>query len=95
MSWHSLVGVPGYATGTAGTIQVPAGAIIHLITVHSTSGGSFTILGGPAIAVIANAAPLVYQFQHTLFQANVSNGGTLVFTNTDHYFVHWIRQGNV
>ena len=93
--WQDLVGVPGYAAGTAGTATIPSGAFLHLIIVHATSAGSFTIFGGASVPVIAGAAPLLIPFEHTLWQSNSSNSGQIVFTGTDHYFVHWVRQGNV
>jgi len=67
---------------------------VIMITVHSTGGGSFTLFGGPSVAVIANAAPLQLQFNHTLFTANSQNSGSIVFTGTDHYWVHYVKQGH-
>lgn len=96
MSWQQIVGTPGYATGAAGTATVPAGAVVHIISAHASSASAtVAIFGGAAIPVpSAGTQYLLLQFNHTLFQANAQNGGQIVFTNTDHYFVHWIRQGN-
>jgi hypothetical protein len=92
--WHDLIGKPIYYAGAAGTVTVGFGEVLHIIVVHSTAGGTFTIFGGASIPVIATAAPTTYQFYHTLFQSNSANGGTIVFTGTDSYFVHTIREGN-
>jgi hypothetical protein len=97
MGWQQLVGVPGYSTGTAGTVIVPSGAFVHIITAHASSASAtMAIFGGAAIPVPAAGTQYLYlQFAHTLFQSNVQNGGSIVFVNTDHFFVHWVRQGNV
>jgi hypothetical protein len=88
--WHDLIGTIGQAAGTAGTVTLPSGAALLLLTVHSTAGGSFTLFGGPSVAVIATAAPIFIEFNHTLWQAE--GGGSaaqIVFTNTDHYWLNW------
>jgi hypothetical protein len=95
--WHDLVGVPGYATGAAGTVTVPSGGCVLLIVAHSSSNGSgFTLFGGASVPIVNGAAPIPFYFYHTLYEASGSGAAAqIVFTLTDHYFVHWVRQGNV
>jgi hypothetical protein len=89
--WHELLGQIGQAAGAAGTVTLPAGAVLILLTVHSTAGGSFTLFGGPAVAVIANAAPIFLEFNHTLWQAQgVGAQAQIVFATTDHYWLNWV-----
>lgn len=96
MSWHTLIGTPGYAAGTTGTATIPAGSILILLTAHaSAASATVSIFGGAAIPVpAAGTQYLTLQFNHTLFQANSVNSGQIIFTNCDHYFVHWVREGN-
>lgn len=93
--WQELIGTPGYAAGTSGTVNVPAGASIVQILAHATgSNGAVTIFGGNSIPIIASAPPTELRFNHMLFQSTSANGGAVVFTGTDSYFVHWVKQGN-
>lgn len=92
--WHDFIGRAFQYAGAFGTVTLTDGEIVHLVVVHSTAGGTFTIFGGPSIPVIANAAPTNYQFYHTLFVAPFNGSNAIVFTGTDHYFVHTIRNGN-
>lgn len=94
--WHELSGSqPGYATGTSGTVTVPAGASVVLIVVHASAGSAtMALFGGSAVPIINGAPPAEFRFNHTLWQST-SASSTIVFTNTDSYFVHWIRAGNV
>ncbi len=100
--WHDLIGKPIYYAGMSGTVTLGNGEVVHLITVHAAAAaGSFSIFGGPSIVVPAGGAapnsspPIFYQFYHTLYVAPFNGSSTIVFTGTDHYFVHTIRQGNV
>lgn len=89
--WHELLGTIGQAAGAAGTVTLPSGACLILITVHATTAGTFTIFGGPSVAVIANAAPIFIEFNHTLWQASGSGtAAQIVFTGTDHYWLNWV-----
>lgn len=97
--WHDFIGKAAYYAGVSGTITLGKGEILHLVTVHApvSVSASFTIFGGPPITVIASgptAPPAMYQFYHTLFVAPFAGSSTLVFTNTDHFFVHTIQAGN-
>lgn len=94
--WQGLVGTFGQMAGTAGTATLPAGASLILLSVHSSvANATFQIFPqGPAVAVINGAAPLVYEFPHLLIQANSVNGGTITFTNTDHYYIQFFRAGH-
>lgn len=89
--WHSLVGTFGQRAGTAGTETLPAGACVLLLSVHSSAGAAtFQVFGGPSVAVVNGAAPMIYEFPHLLVQANSANSGQIVFTNTDHYYIQYV-----
>ena len=91
--WHGLIGSPGYTAGSVGTATVPTGSVIIAVTVHASAGGaSFTMLNGASVPV-PNGSTISLDFKHALFQASGGNN-TLVFTGTDMYFVHWVKQGN-
>lgn len=88
--WHSLTGTFGDASGTAGTVTLPAGAIVLLVSAHASAGSAtLQILGGATVPVINGAATIIYEFGHTLVRANRASS-TIVFTNTDHYYVQWV-----
>lgn len=95
MSWQDLVGQPQQYGGTSGTVTLGAGESVILVIAHASgAGASVSILGGPAIPVVQGAPPLSIRFNHTLFQVNSGNTGTIVFTGTDSYFVHSVKQGH-
>ena len=92
-AWHGLVGSPGYVAGTSGTATVPTGSVIIAVTAHASAGGAaFTMLGGASVPVPIGST-ISLDFKHALFQSAGGNN-TLVFTGTDMYFVHWVKQGN-
>lgn len=92
--WRGLVGTPGQAAGTAGTVTLPAGAIIYMIMAHASAGSAtVAILGQTAIPIINGASPLVLPFNSDVLQANANNN-TVVFTNTDSYAVFYVKSGN-
>jgi hypothetical protein len=91
-AWHGLVGTPGYAAGAAGTVVVPVGAVVIAIIAHATSAGSFTLFGGASVPVPAGSQ-ISLDFKHALFQSQGA-GGSIVFTGTDSYLVHYVRQGH-
>jgi hypothetical protein len=93
--WHNLVGTLATFSGTSGTVTPRAGSVLLQIVVHaSVAGATLSIFGGPAIPIINGAAPLVLQNYHTLQKADASNSGTIVFTNTDSYYVQCLVEGN-
>lgn len=96
--WHSLIGTFGELAGAAGTVNIPAGGVLLLLSVHASAGSAtFQIFNGPAVAVINGAAPLVYQFAHTLVRATgptPTASNQVVFTNTDHYYIQYIQMRN-
>lgn len=102
MSWHSLVGTPGYLSGTSGTVTVPAGASVVQILVHSSTfpgGGTMTIFGGTSIPIVANTTGMLeFRYFHTLIQAinnsRIAGSQDIVFTNTDSYYVEYVKAGN-
>ena len=90
--------------GAAGTVLLPAGACIILIITHATAAAAtLQLLGGPngngqgaLIPVIAGANQLTIQNYHPLHQANAGSvAKSLVFTNTDSYYVQYVSPGNV
>ena len=92
-AWHGLVGSPGYTAGSSGTATVPTGSVIIAVTAHASVGGAaFTMLGGASVPV-PSGTTFSIDFKHALFQSAGGNN-TLVFTGTDMYFVHWVKQGN-
>lgn len=97
MSPWNLIGTPGYAAGVSGTVTLPADAMVLQIISHSSvAGGTVAILGGAAIPVISGAPSLIIDFKHRLYSASGSGASAqIVFTNTDQYFVHWVRQANL
>ena len=99
MSWHNLVGTPKQYAGTSGTVTLGAGEVLLYITAWaSASSATVQILGGPTIPIPQSnatnpAAIWTFWVEHTLFQANQASM-SIVFTNTAHYFVHTVKQGN-
>jgi hypothetical protein len=97
-TYHDLVGTWGYASGTNGTVTIPAGAQVLQIIVHATSSGTMTIFGGSSIPVIAGALPVSFRFIHTLVAAgnNAVNSGSqnIVLSGTDSYFIEYVKAGN-
>lgn len=93
-AWHGLPGTPGYFAGAAGTVTLPAGAILIAITAHATAASSLTIFGGQSIPIPAGMT-WVLDLKHANFSAYGTGAqAQLVFTGTDSYFVHWNRMGN-
>lgn len=84
-------GTVGYAAGAAGTVNVPAGAVVLQIIAHASAGAATVqLFGGTPIPIVNGAPPTQIRFHHTLWQANSLNGTAIVFTNTDSYFVEWV-----
>jgi hypothetical protein len=93
--WHNLVGTLASFAGSSGTVTLRAGSIVLQVVAHASVGSAtLVILGGPAIPIISGAAALVLQNYHTLQKADASNSGTIVFTNTDSYYVQCLVEGN-
>jgi hypothetical protein len=82
----------GYKAGASGTLtagtEIPKGALIEQIVVHSTAGGTVTIGGGNSLPIIANAASTHLRFA----LAPLRNATAIVFTGTDSYFVSYYAQ---
>lgn len=95
-SWHSLPGTPGYFAGASGTVTLPAGAVLIAVTAHASAGGATcTIFGGQAIPIVSGAPAFSLDLKHANYvAAGTGAQAQLVFTGTDHYFVHWNRLGN-
>jgi hypothetical protein len=94
--WHNLNGTLAQAAGTSGTVTLRAGSIVLLVIAHASAGSAtVSILGGAAIPIVNGAAPIVIQNWHTLLKVDASNTGTIVFTNTDSYYVQCLVEGNV
>ena len=93
-----LNGTWSYRAGAAGTETIPPGATLASIVVHATGAGTVTIFGGPAIPIIAGAAPTEIRFAHHLATArnNTAAAGSqnIVFTGTDSYFLEFATAGN-
>jgi hypothetical protein len=86
--WHELAGLWAYAAGAAGTVTLPAGALILQVKAHSSSGtGTVSILGGTNIPVGGDW--LNIQFLHDLVQTSTNGSLAIVFTGTDSYFVEY------
>ena len=97
MSPYNLIGTPGYAAGVSGTVTLPNDAmVLQIITHASAAGGSFAIFGNAAIPIVNGAPSLILSFGHRLYSASGTGpGAQVVFTNTDQYFVHWVRAANL
>lgn len=79
----NVTGTWGYAAGTSGTVNVPAGAKVLQISATSTLGGSFTVNGGAAITIPANQ-------QFTLEPRGNLVAPTVVFTSTASYVIEYV-----
>jgi hypothetical protein len=73
-------GTWAYYADTSGTVVVSAGQRVLGITAHSTVGGTMTINGGATIQIPATVGFSVQPLGNLV-------APTLVFTNTDAYFV--------
>jgi hypothetical protein len=93
--WQGLAGrIWNQQAGTAGTVTLPAGAVIIQIITHASAGAATcAILGGTAIPIINGAPPTTIRFNHDLVQAVTGVSLTVVFTNTDSYFVEYVVAG--
>lgn len=97
--WHELIGTWAYAAAANGTITVPAGAQVVQIIVHSTSGGTLTIFGGPTITIVAAAEPTVFRFNHTLCQSqnNTTTSGSqniVASSGVDSLYIEYVKAGS-
>jgi hypothetical protein len=75
-------GTPSYHSVTAGTITVPVGARVDLITCYSATGGSVTIDGGASITIPALGE---WTDDTTKYVGAID----IVFTGTDTAYVSW------
>lgn len=88
----------GYATGAAGTVTVPAGASVSLITCYSSAGGTLTITPGGAGQTGAAGGAIVIpagaSFTRDWPNGGPLGGGTvLAFAATDTYYVEYATAG--
>lgn len=76
--------VSTYYSGTSGSVNVPTTHEIVAVACHCTTAGSLTIGGGSSIPVPANS-----QFADTMTDAPIAGigAGSVVFTDTDSYYV--------
>lgn len=84
-----------YQAGTAGTVTLPAGAVIMSIRAESHSAtGAVSILGGDSIPVDGAALPAAHNVAQWYFSHGqcAAEGATktVVFTDTVSYFVEYI-----
>lgn len=92
--WQGLSGRNWYyAAGTAATVTLPAGSTVIQIIVHASAGSAtLAILGGSAIPIINGAPPTTIRFNHDLVGVSSNSPSlTLVFTNTDSFFVEYVN----
>ena len=89
--YNELSGTYVQKAGASGTENIPAGAQILQCIVHSTAGGTVSLLGGPSIPIIANAPPTTLRFLHRLMSPSAAS--TVVFTGTDSYFLEYVKAG--
>lgn len=77
----------GYKAGASGTLtagtEIPKGALLEQIVVHSAGAATCAINGGDSLPVIANAAPTTLRFGYAPLRS------TIVFAGTDSYFVSY------
>ena len=93
-SWVGLIGLPRIVGGSAGTVVLPANAILISVQCHaSVAAATCTIMGQQAVPV-PSGSTISFAPLHTLFA--VSNGlpNQIVFVNTDSYLVHFITTGH-
>jgi hypothetical protein len=83
-----------YDTGSAGTVTVPSGKSVLMITCHATTAGTLTITpkgagqtgtAGGAIPIPAGAA-LTFEMLGA-----IGEGTVLVFSGTDSYLVTYVQ----
>lgn len=80
-------GLFAYTAGTAGTATIPAAGRVYQVTCHASgAGATFTINGGATIQVISGTA-------FSLNFGGILIAPTLVFTNTDAFYVDWVTNG--
>ena len=73
-------GTWSYYSGTSGTVSVTAGQRILSISCHATIAGTTTINGGASIPIPANVG-------FSINMTGILVAPTVVFTNTDSYFI--------
>lgn len=93
--WQGLPGKFKDYGGASGTITIGPGECLITLIVHASSANAtFQVFGGATVPVINGANALIIQHNHTGFQANSLNAGTVIFTNTDEYYVVTWKAGN-
>lgn len=78
-----LTGVPAYQAMASGTINVPAGAKVTVISAHSSAGGTLQIGGGASIPIPATVG---FTDDRTPFVGPLA----IVGTGTDSMYVGWL-----
>ena len=89
-AWHSLIGTPALLAGSAGVVTVPQSGIVVSIVANATSAGSMVMFGQPSVTIPAGTQ-LSLDFKHALWAATATNGGTITFTGTSSYVVHYVQ----
>jgi hypothetical protein len=94
MSTCSLIGVPAFLAGVAGTAKLPSGAIVVAIEANAASGtpGTMVMFGQPSVAIPAGTQ-LSLDFKHALWVAKGALNTTatnIVFAGTSSFTVHYV-----
>jgi hypothetical protein len=75
-----------YASGNAGTVNVPAGNRVNIIQAYSFGGGSLTINGGSSIPIPSQQA---FEDNYAANGEIVEGPMTIVFNGTNSFYVRW------
>lgn len=80
----------GYASGTSGTVDIPAGCrVLQITAIALGSAGSLTINGGSSIVLPYDGTDHVSSSITITPKGNLV-APTIVFTSTDGYFVEYV-----
>ena len=88
-----------YATGSSGTVAVPAGCFVTLVSCYASAGGTLTITpNGPnqtgsagGAITIPTGVPFSIPWPTC---APLGPGSSLAFSGTDTYFVTYAKAGS-
>ena len=92
--WYGLTGPIVRASGTNGTVTLPAGAKLLRITAYATAASTVQIFNDAAVVTLPASSGWYYQtYEHALVTAPTGHN-TILFTSTSSYVVEYSLEGS-